>query len=344
MVESELGQAFVRLSAGAIALTVYAVAAGLLPFRGSVAALTCVFAYVAYAYAWLWLVAKDVGPLLARQRAALVLDHIIFAVCFCLGGRPVAALAWVAVTTSVGHGLRFGEQRGVAAACVGSMSIFAAVELGPAWKLPIAISAGMAVTALVVPLYVVRLVRTMARQRNEAETRAIALAEAVRQDKLTGALSRAGFDEEIKRLQDLAKTTGERIGLVYLDLDGFKSINDAWGHDVGDIVLREVARLLLSAVRSSDAVARMGGDEFAIIVKSPSSEETVRLVAEKASEAVRSCQQEAAKWAALGASVGVALVEPGASVREAIKTADMRMFEAKRETKRAPKRTAVTTI
>jgi len=333
LVESELGQAYVRFLSGLTVLVVYLFAAAVTPTRGWGGALACVLAYVVYAYGWLWLVAKQAGDAPWRQRIALVLDHVIFATCFSLGGRPVAILAWVAVTTSVGHGLRFGERRGIAAACIGSASIFAAVEWGPGWQLPLPVVGGMAVTALVVPLYVVRLVRTMAAQRREAEARAHALAEAVRLDGLTGVLSRAGFDEAVHHLQEQATHTGERIGLVYLDLDGFKSINDTHGHDVGDVVLREVAQLIVSVVRSSDSVARLGGDEFAIIVKNPASEEAVLRVAEKAAEAVRSCQHEAANSARLRASAGTSVVEPGASVAEAIRAADMRMFEAKRRAK-----------
>jgi diguanylate cyclase (GGDEF)-like protein len=333
LVESELGQAFVRFLGGLTVLAVYLLAAGTSSTRGWAGVLACVLTYVAYAYGWLWLVAKQVGEALSRQRAALVLDHLIYATCFSLGGRPVAILAWVAVTTSVGHGLRFGERRGIAAACIGSASILAAVELGPGWQLPLPIAGGMAATALVVPLYVVRLVRTIEQQRREAELRALKLAEAVRIDALTGVLSRAGFYETIRSHQELAKTSGEHVGLVYLDLDGFKTINDTRGHDVGDIVLREVAQLLASAVRGSDSVARMGGDEFAIVVKSPASEEAVLRVAEKAAEAICNCQHEAAVSSNLGASAGVALLAPGASVADAIRTADMRMFEAKRRTK-----------
>jgi diguanylate cyclase (GGDEF)-like protein len=174
----------------------------------------------------------------------------------------------------------------------------------------------------------------MAQQRHEIEMRAQVLAEAVRLDALTGALSRTGFDEAIQRLQELSKTTGELIGLIYLDLDGFKAINDTQGHDVGDVVLREVARLLMGVVRGSDSVARLGGDEFAIIVKNPASESAVLRVAEKAVESVRGCMHEAARSVGLAASFGTAIVELGASVPDAIRAADLRMFEAKRQAKR----------
>ena len=164
---------------------------------------------------------------------------------------------------------------------------------------------------LIVPLYVVRLVRTMSTQRHEAEKRAQALAQAVRFDKLTGALSRAGFDDAIRALQELGKKTGEHIGLVYLDLDGFKAINDTNGHDRGDAVLKEVATSLARMVRASDSIARLGGDEFVIVVKGPVSEEDVGRVAHKAVESIRCLATQVTGGLPLDASAGIAVLRPG---------------------------------
>jgi len=331
LVESELGQAFVRFYAGFVVLAAYLILSLSLASSDSLrAALACVLVYVGYSYCWVWFVAKSVGRTATRQRTALLLDHVVYATCFALGGPPVAVLAWVAVTTSVGHGLRFGERRGIAAAFVGAAAIFAAVELGPSWHLSLSMAAGLAATALVVPLYVVRLVRTMETQRREAELRAQALERAAHVDGLTNVLNRAGFNQTLRRLEDAAKTSGECIGLIYLDLDGFKAVNDTKGHDVGDLVLREVAQLLVGVVRNSDAVARLGGDEFALIIRNPANEAAVERVAEKATDAIRNWRHEAVGSAMLGASAGSALVRQGTSAEEALRVADMRMFAAKR--------------
>jgi diguanylate cyclase (GGDEF)-like protein len=331
LVESEQGQAFFRFWTGTGALFIYFILAALSRWAAPLlVALTCVFAYVVYAYLWLWVVATEKGQRAARQWAAVVLDQVVFSVCFAFGGPPAAALAWVPVTTSVGHGLRFGERRGTIAAIAGSVAIFDAAMLGPAWHAPLSVAVGMGASALIVPLYVVRLVRTMSMQRREAERRAQVLAEVVRFDTLTGVLSRAGFDDAIRNLQELAKTTNEFIGLVYLDLDGFKAINDTNGHDFGDMVLKEVAKALVSVVRGSDAVARLGGDEFVVVVKAPASEEAVARVAHKAVEAIRSLPDEVKGGLPLDASTGIAVLEPGCSVNEALVTADKRMFEVKR--------------
>ncbi len=295
--------------------------------------LVCIGVYAAYAYAWMWMVYGEAGEPLGRQWVAAILDQVVFGVCFAFAGKALIALAWVPVTTSVGHGLRFGERRGTASAAVGALAVFAAVSEGVAWHEPLSTAIGMAASTLIVPLYVVRLVRTMASQRRVAETQAKVLAETVRTDALTGALSRTGFAEHVRILQDAGKTTGESVGFVFLDLDGFKALNDAKGHDVGDIMLREVAQALSRAVRTSDAISRHGGDEFVIVVKAPPSIDAVSRVAENAVEAIRRVTHEAAGDMKLDASAGISVLEPAGLLANALQEADARMFEVKRERK-----------
>ena len=85
-------------------------------------------------------------------------------------------------------------------------------------------------------------------------------------DELTGLLNRRGFEQQLNQALSAAQRYGERGVLVYVDLDGFKPVNDRFGHAAGDAVLRRVAALLRDGVRASDSVARMGGDEFAVLL------------------------------------------------------------------------------
>ncbi|MGB0671551.1 MAG: GGDEF domain-containing protein, partial [Rhodospirillales bacterium] len=85
-------------------------------------------------------------------------------------------------------------------------------------------------------------------------------------DELTTLLNRRGFQEELMRVLSNASRYGEHGILVYVDLDGFKPINDTYGHLAGDDVLKRVAQLLRENVRSTDYVARLGGDEFAVLL------------------------------------------------------------------------------
>ena len=85
-------------------------------------------------------------------------------------------------------------------------------------------------------------------------------------DPLTDILNRRGFERELKRSLAYVKRYGTSAALIYLDLDGFKPVNDRHGHAAGDAVLKAVAAALVRSVRASDVVARIGGDEFAVLL------------------------------------------------------------------------------
>lgn len=85
-------------------------------------------------------------------------------------------------------------------------------------------------------------------------------------DELTGLLNRRGFDTAFERVMEEAKRHGETGVLVYIDLDGFKPVNDTFGHAAGDATLQAVARVIGENVRTLDFVARLGGDEFAVVL------------------------------------------------------------------------------
>ena len=85
-------------------------------------------------------------------------------------------------------------------------------------------------------------------------------------DPLTDILNRRGFERELKRSLAYVKRYGTSVALVYVDLDGFKPVNDRHGHAAGDAVLKAIAAALVRNVRASDVVARIGGDEFAVLL------------------------------------------------------------------------------
>jgi diguanylate cyclase (GGDEF)-like protein len=111
-----------------------------------------------------------------------------------------------------------------------------------------------------------RAVADVERRLAEQERRIADLERLAVTDELTGLLNRRGFKEALQHALAAASRYGEEGVLVYIDLDGFKPINDTYGHDAGDEVLRQVARLLRDNVRDTDYVARLGGDEFAVLL------------------------------------------------------------------------------
>lgn len=146
---------------------------------------------------------------------------------------------------------------------------------------------------------------------------------------LTGLPNRAAFLDTLDKAFARMRRDQQPVTLLYLDLDGFKAVNDAEGHEAGDEVLREVASVLTQAVRREDVAARLGGDEFAILLAGSDHGEAQR-IGERLCREVRDgmARQGRAVTASVG---GIAFLTPPESVSAAIRAVDERMYQAKRE-------------
>lgn len=169
--------------------------------------------------------------------------------------------------------------------------------------------------------------------RNEVSVLKLRLNEAqglADMDVLTPVLNRRAFLRELKRVAAFAQRYGSPASVVFFDLDGFKSVNDRFGHAAGDEALKAVAKRLQANVRESDIVGRMGGDEFAVLL-AQADKETALAKAQSLAEAVRAEPVEFGEWSApLHISFGVREIEPGADPEAALAEADAAMFLRKR--------------
>lgn len=145
-------------------------------------------------------------------------------------------------------------------------------------------------------------------------------------DALTPLLNRRAFVRELGRVSAMGDRYGTPASLVYFDLDGFKAINDRDGHAAGDAALKAVAERLTANVRETDVVARMGGDEFAVILVHTDGA-TARAKAGVLAQAI------AAEPLKLGVSWGVREIAPDSDAETLLASADAAMFAAKRERK-----------
>lgn len=149
-------------------------------------------------------------------------------------------------------------------------------------------------------------------------------------DGLTGLPNRILFYDRLNQAIARAHREKEAIAVFFLDLDGFKQINDTLGHDVGDALLREAAQRIQSCVRDSDTVARMGGDEFTVILSNVKSEHSQDRVAQKIIEEVARPFMLNGKKCAVSVSIGIALYpENGETPEQLVKIADAAMYMAK---------------
>ena len=151
-------------------------------------------------------------------------------------------------------------------------------------------------------------------------------------DGLTDIPNRRLFEDRMAYALEGARRDGSGLGLLVLDLDGFKQVNDLYGHAAGDSVLREVASRLKGVVRESDTVARMGGDEFAVLVRSTAGLADATSTAERIRHAVRRPIAIDDQVVEVDTSIGIAMYPMhGTDLDSLYRHADSAMFEAKRE-------------
>jgi diguanylate cyclase (GGDEF)-like protein len=152
-------------------------------------------------------------------------------------------------------------------------------------------------------------------------------------DSLTGIGNREYFRDRLAAALEDGQSSLVGVGVLYIDLDGFKAINDDCGHSCGDEVLQVVARRLEQAVRPEDVVARLGGDEFAVVLAGIENEDAALAVADRVVTSLAApVRTKAGQRVPLGASVGAAYSGDAAtSVDAIIKAADRAMYRAKRE-------------
>ncbi|HCI14837.1 MAG: hypothetical protein A2063_05430 [Gallionellales bacterium GWA2_60_142] len=149
-------------------------------------------------------------------------------------------------------------------------------------------------------------------------------------DTLTDLPNRALFSDRLQQALAVAKRDQLRLAVLYIDLDKFKPINDSLGHDVGDLMLKEVAQRMQACVRESDTVARIGGDEFVVLLRNVETPDDAVRVAEKIRFALNQPFDIAGRTLNISSSTGIAIYpDHGSNEIELSKNADMAMYTAK---------------
>lgn len=171
--------------------------------------------------------------------------------------------------------------------------------------------------------------RSQQRSRELAETVG-ELQETVARDALTGLVSRSRFEQLVADGVRESRPIGRAFGVLFIDLDGFKPVNDTLGHEAGDQLLREVALRLTSAVRDHDVVARLGGDEFTAMLNDPRDIDALRMTARRVVEMLQLPYSIAGKEVRISASVGLARYpDHGETAADLLRASDQAMYRAK---------------
>jgi diguanylate cyclase (GGDEF)-like protein len=153
-------------------------------------------------------------------------------------------------------------------------------------------------------------------------------------DTLTGLSNRRLFFRNMERIIKESSRDAHRFALLYIDLDGFKEINDTYGHDAGDMVLITVGRRLLQNISENDIVARLGGDEFAIILQGDYPITTVQQLAKQIHDVLQEPIVTQVEKYTVSASIGIAVFpESGEDMETLMRNADFAMYDIKRNGK-----------
>lgn len=212
------------------------------------------------------------------------------------------------------------------------------IPLGGLWSwAAYGIETGAMLQCVIMTFSVLDRIQTIDRQRHAVELalsnqaqRNKELREIALTDPLSGIPNRLAFYDGISEALERARGTGEMVGVLFIDVDGFKHVNDAYGHSTGDELLRIVARRLTTVIRESDMAARVGGDEFAVLVRSVTDVNELEHARERVFAAFLEPIVIDTRSLRVSLSVGTGVYPmDGASVDEVVDAADRSMYEQK---------------
>jgi len=293
--DPEREQAVLRISLGSVVLLVYLVASSVYRSAEVYATLLAVTAYVMFGVATY--VAVTVAPARSRVRLTLstLADQAIVIAALAAGGPAALPLLWVVFWFLVGAGCRYGQRM-------------------------LVLSCGVAIVGLACLIYLAVLVSRLERQAST--------------DPLTGLFNRVRLEQAIGRTLFARGAESDRTAMLLVDLDGFKEVNDSFGHAVGDELLRDFATALGRRMRRGDTVARLGGDEFVVLARHVYDKQDALTIADSIHSILGNMRTVGGYPVAVSCSIGVCLLTEDSSsryldARSLMRAVDSAMYRAK---------------
>lgn len=277
-----------------------------------------------------------------RHLLVVLLDHAGATVWAYLMGPAGALVLFVYLWVTIGNGLRFGVRWLAISAAVAIAALLLLGLLPGYWRAYPLMLAGMALTNVMAPWYLHGLLTRLELAQRELEAHTQNLETAVHTDGLTGIANRPAIFAALEQIPPDGRGVA---ALLYFDLDGFKRVNDTYGHATGDALLQKVAREVGSVLRGSDLFARVGGDEFIVLLAGAAAPSIAAHVAERVLAQVHGITEVDGKPVAVSASIGLVTFDPammrGHGVETLIHEADQNMYSAKRAGKNTVIRSAL---
>ena len=290
-------------------------------------------AFLLYALFYLVLVRRRPVPTHTRRGFAVLVDNLANIYIAYFGG-PFAAYAGFLFLVTIGWGLRFGRHYLVLATAIAILGMVCNLVVSPYWEENLLFGATLIFGLLANTLNASILQGRIATANRQLAEKVEEVSRLAWQDQLTKLPNRPYFRERLGQMLAAAARSSRQVALLLFDIDGFKAVNDTLGHEAGDRLLREIAERVGRRVRQADTFARVGGDEFVILMDIAHDKSDAIPVAETVVGAIAEIDTFAGQGLRVGASVGIAC-SGGISARERIADelliqADRAMYEAKR--------------
>ncbi|SAL49324.1 diguanylate cyclase [Caballeronia peredens] len=324
----EREQATLRVWMGAAVLLAYAVFEWLHPSHDASLVTGLIASYVAYGGVTLLVVSRMSAPSMKRLTVTTIADQTILGLALAAGGAIALPLLWVVFWFLIGSGCRYGK-RTLAVSCATALAVVMALAIWQPWwhaNLPAAIGLGLSVLGISVYLSVLvdrlgNANRVLARQAST--------------DPLTGLSNRYALEQIVDRAMSARESDDTHAAaLLLIDLDGFKEVNDTYGHAVGDMLLQAFAQSLAKRMRKTDTIARLGGDEFVVLAHQVRDRTAVLSVADSIHSVLDTITSVQERPVSVSASIGACLLSSASAARQAdmtavLRAADRAMYRAK---------------
>ncbi len=274
------------------------------------------------------------GISLLRRAIAMGMDFSALTYSMLATGEVGAAIFSIYLWVTVGYGMRYGLRYLYVSTVLANSSFLFVMFTSPYWIEHRTIATGLFLGLVALPVFFSSLLRRLGRSNEKLKKLSEEMTRLAMHDSVTGLPNRVLLQERLDRAICVCRRHQSALAVLFVDLDGFKAVNDQWGHKVGDELLRICGRRLAGAVRETDTVARLGGDEFVLLLSEIRVPDDAMLVAGKILVQLRVPVQIDRQELSVGASIGIAVYPAdGENTDALIKSADQAMYVAKRSGK-----------
>jgi diguanylate cyclase (GGDEF)-like protein len=269
-----------------------------------------------------------------RRVFALVMDIAMITFAMWITDEIGAVLFPIYLWIIVGYGIRYGQRYLYAAMLMAIIGFVYVMLANPFWIGQRTIAAGILVGLTVLPIFFSSLLRRLGKSNLQLQKLSEEMTRLAMHDSVTGLANRVLLQERLNQAVSLSHRHRNMLGVLFIDLDGFKAINDQWGHKAGDDLLRACAQRLLDCVRETDTVARLGGDEFVVLLTEVHSADDAQVIADKILTKLRVPFPMESQELTISASIGIALYPGSGDCAESLlRNADQAMYAAKHKGK-----------